>query len=151
MASLGTYQTILTQEDKTPRSLPLNIYGGATLRFVQVTYTLLGTEANTETVDIANLVKGEIVVPELSYVVNEDCGTALTITIGDDDTTADADRYATAINLGSASTTRLSGGVASLTPYALTGDCYLKATFGSVNTLTAGAKITFKIAIASNI
>jgi hypothetical protein len=124
---------------------------GGEIRFAQCSYTTTATTAAIDVLKLCLLPAGAIVIPGLSFVDTEDCGTDISIKIGDDDTTADDDRYSTAISLATAgriafvSDSALSAGP---NPHALQSQCAIQATVldaGSIS-VTAGKDFTVWIA-----
>jgi hypothetical protein len=112
-------------------------------------YTMLGTEAANDLVNIAKIPARCRPIPELSHVIGDGIATTATLDVGDTDDTdaADPDRYADGLNVAAAGTDQFSGGVASLTPYTTQKECWLQGKFATMNTPVAGKKLTFKIAV----
>ena len=118
-------------------------------------YTLLGTEAATEIINIHKNRGGLLLVPHLSAVISTaNPGTALVFDIGDDD---DPDKYADGLICSSAGTfllsTEATKGVHNTTPVYTTdtgeqGD-FVKATFATATSLNA-VKIRFLLVYQAN-
>jgi hypothetical protein len=117
------------------------------LRFVDATYTMVGTEAANDTIKICDLKKGETVIPHLSTVsVHSDpAGASSTLDIGDDDGSGDADRYATAISIAAVANSAFDETTVDLHP--VSEDCELVALFKVLNTPVAGGKLNFRVCI----
>jgi hypothetical protein len=64
--------------------------------YVRIPYVLAGTEAAADTLNLFRACKGWKLIPELSKIIHDDCGTTLTIDIGD---ATDPDRYADGVDL----------------------------------------------------
>lgn len=115
------------------------------LAIVEDVYTLLGTETAAETIQIGQKIpEGWVPVKELSYVVAEDPGTALTLDIGWEG--GDTDGLADGLDIAAGGTFPLSSatGVFGVDPVASSGT-NLIATMSANDTLTAGNQIRFKI------
>lgn len=125
----------------------------AKLFFAVIQYTMLGTEAAADVINLVKLPQGAEIDPTESTVVSDGVATTATIDIGDDDTAgvgaaADADRYADGLDVAAAGIDRFSdiAAAARLTPYALGADSIIKLTFATMDTPVAGKKLTFRIA-----
>jgi len=55
------------------------------VKFAQCSYTTTGTTAAADVLYLAKLPVGAIVIPGLSFVDTEDCGTDISIKVGDSD------------------------------------------------------------------
>ena len=115
-------------------------------------YTLLGTEAATEIIELVDLPAGCVVVPALCSAVCADPGTTLTVDVGDDGSggndTADPDRYADGIVLSAGGEVKFNSAAVTdgnVNPYRSTGPNKVRATIASANTLSAGVKVLFNI------
>ena len=90
MATFASAQYALQKSDRanTSRNAPENITSG-TVEFAVIPYTLAGTEAAADIINLCVLPAGVIPIPSLSHVVCvTDPGTAFTVkigTAGDDD------------------------------------------------------------------
>ncbi len=118
----------------------------------RASYTLLGTEAATDVLDIVKLPEGCVVIPALSKVILENPGTALVLDIGDDDATTavDPDRYADGITCSSGGEVSFgSAGVAAQTPYKLQAQSTIQATVMTATSLTADQEVVFLIAYSA--
>ena len=128
--------------------------GGNVLK-ATVQYTLLGTEATTETIKLVQLPAGARVSVRGSSVHAENPGTALTMDIGDDDLdgpagadATDVDRYADLIVLCSGGLVQFSSvGTpdAIINPRRLNAQSWIYATIVTATSLTAGQVLTFEI------
>jgi hypothetical protein len=105
------------------------------VKFAQGSFTTTATTAAADVLYIAKLPKGAIVIPGLSFVDTEDCGTDVNITVGD----SDADAYSTAISLATAGRIAFASGVAGPNPAALTADTWIKATVVDAGTISVTA------------
>jgi len=114
-----------------------------------ISYTLAGTEAANDTIQLVDLPLGAVVVPQLSYcTTSADPGTTLTLKVGD---AADDDRYASGIVLsagGAVPFTNTNIPAAVATPYriATTANQRIVCTVASAASLTAAVKVIFTIA-----
>lgn len=106
------------------RLVPLQLCAG--ILIANVRYTMLGTEAQGDFVNLLRLPMGAQIVPALSQVTTDGIATTATIDVGDDDvlgvgTAADSDRYADGLNVASAAHATFSyiACAARLTPYSL--------------------------------
>lgn len=155
MAVLTPTATYTAQTAPAVASLLDYNKAGGKLREYTVAYTLLGTEAATDTLQILRLPKGFTLDCAKSSVTLADPGTTLTIDLGDTDTSgvgaaADPDRYADALVLSSGGNVGLASalatfGAAATVPYKTGSECDLVVTIDSANTLTASAKVIFHI------
>jgi hypothetical protein len=109
-----------------------------------ISYTLLGTEAANDTIQLFDLPAGSVIIPALCWVTCADPGTTLTLDIGD---AADPDRYADGIvlsaggNVNFASTLPVPAGIT--TPFCPTTTSRVIVTVASANTLTATTVLNF--------
>jgi len=131
-------------------AFPLSKFITGKMRFATIPYTLVGTEAANDIINLVQLKEGAVVYPSSSRVVCEDPGTALTIDIGfasNDDALTDGLALTTAHDL-----TFTAGGTATAqqyVPVALAhADRLIFATVKTATALTAGAKLLFLIAYA---
>lgn len=122
------------------------------LRFLDALYTMLGTEAANDLINIAKLPQGAVIDPCHSTVVGDGVATTATLHVGDDDTAgvgaaADDDRYATSMDVAAAGVDRFdsTAAAARLTPYALGADSIIQGKFATMNTPVAGKKLRFRI------
>ena len=96
MATFASAQYALQKSDRanTSRNAPENITSG-TVEFAVIPYTLAGTEAAADIINLCVLPAGVIPIPSLSHVVCvTDPGTAFTVKIG---TAGDDDGWAAAV------------------------------------------------------
>lgn len=121
--------------------------------FADLLYTMLGTEAQGDFINLLKLPEGAVIDPTLSSVVSDGIATTATLDIGDDDvlgvgTTADADRYADGLDVAAAGIDLFSANAcaARLTPYALGADSLIICEFKTLVTPVAGKKLLFRIA-----
>ena len=127
-----------------------NISSGS-VEFAIVPYTLAGTEAATDTINLCLLPRDCIPVPALSKVVCADPGTTLTLDIG---TSNDADGFADGIVLSAGG--QVEFGTSSplpawlaqtpLVPDTGSGNAVIKATVVSAASLTASVVLYFVLA-----
>lgn len=117
------------------------------LRFVERTYTMVGTESNADYINICKLYKGEKVYANLSDVLCtvDIAGASTTLDIGDDDASGSDTRYASQIDVAAVGRDAFDETTIN---YTITEDsCWLRASFAVVNTPAAGGKIVFRVAI----
>ena len=116
--------------------------------YAKGTYTTTATDAAADVLYLALLPKGAVVVPSLCRIDTEDLGTDISVTVGDLDSTADADRYSTAVSLASAGAKDFASGVAGANPHALASEAWITATITDAGTIsiTADKDVTFWIA-----
>lgn len=123
-------------------------------------YTMLGTEAAADVINICRLDGGAVVDPVRSSVAGNGIGTTASIQVGDTDTNgglgaASPTRYSTAVvvsaDMSATTAVNFAGGSALITPYQ-TGDqgCFLTATFTILTVPVAGKVLVFRIRIAWN-
>lgn len=133
----------LTDGAERPTKHPVN---GATVKTLNVQYTLLGTEAAADTLALAYLPKNVRLLREGSWVTSLDPGTTLTLDIG---TVADPDIYADGIVLSAGGginfASAVAGAAANLVPLVTTDNTLIQATIASANTLTAGVILYFTL------
>jgi F420-0:gamma-glutamyl ligase-like protein len=116
--------------------------------YAKGTYTTTASDAAADVLYLALLPKGAVVVPSLCRIDTEDLGTDISVTVGDLDSTADADRYSTAVSLATAGAKDFASGVAGANPHALASEAWITATLvdaGSIS-ITADKDVTFWIA-----
>lgn len=139
----------IVREEQLSASLqaePANINGKLPL-FETITYTLLGSEAANDTIQLFDLPAGCVLIPQLSTVTCADPGTTLTLDIGD---AADTDRYADGIVLSAggmvnfASTLPVPAGIT--TPFCPTASSRVIVKVDTAATLTAAVVLNFCIA-----
>lgn len=133
----GTYNNVLLENGN--------------LTYATVTYTMTGTEAASDTINVITLNEGESLVPVLSYVVSNAAATTITLAVGDTDPTgASANRYGVSLNVATSGTqVQFSGGAAAgaITPFIASADCIITSTFSTLATPVAGKVIVFRLAI----
>lgn len=117
------------------------------------TYTMLGTEAANDLVNVVKLPMRAMVDPSLSSVVSDGIATTATLDIGDDDVlgvgaAADPDRYADGLDVAAAGIDVFSSiaAAARLTPYVLGSEAWIVCKFATLVTPVAGKKLTFRVA-----
>jgi hypothetical protein len=135
--TLAASQTALAT---SPSRLPDGNLVTGNVVWAQGSFTTTGTTAAGDVLYIAQLPKGSVVIPGLSFIDTEDCGTDISIKIGDDDPTADDDRYSTAISLATAGRVAFASGEAGPNPRALTETAWIKGVLvnaGSISVTTA--------------
>ena len=112
-----------------------------------ISYTLLGTEAAADTIQLFDLPPGCVIIPQLSSVTCADPGTTLTLDIGD---ALDTDRYADGIVMSSgglvnfASTLPVPAGIT--TPYLPTATSRVICKVDTASGVTAGVVLNFLVA-----
>lgn len=130
----------------TPKQLCSKLF------FAVIAYTMLGTEAQGDFLNLCKLPQGAEIDPTVSTVTGDGIATTATLDIGDDDvlgvgTTADADRYADGLDVAAAGIDLFSANAcaARLTPYALGADSIIICEFKTLVTPVAGKKLLFRI------
>lgn len=112
---------------------------------VRSTYTMLGTEVAGEKVELCRLNQGACVMSHLSELTSDGIATTCTLDVGDDDPTADQDRYCAAANIAANNARVLFSAtgnpVAAVAPYVVAQDCWLIATFLTLTVPVAGKKL----------
>lgn len=115
------------------------------LTIIRSTYTMLGTEVAGEKVYLGRLNQGACVMCHLSEVTSDGISTTCTLDIGDDDPTADQDRYCAAADVAANNSRKLFSAtgnpVAAVAPYTVINDCWLIATFLTLTVPVAGKKL----------
>lgn len=124
----------------------------ASLRFIEALYTMLGTEAANDLINIAVGFPGMVIDPSHSTVVSDGIATTATLDVGDTDASgvgaaADADRYADGLDVAAAGVDRFDSiaCAARLTPYTIASDCIIQAKLVTLVTPVAGKKLRFRI------
>lgn len=112
------------------------------------TYTVLGTEAANDVVNIVLLPAGAVVFPHLSNLTTNVAATTLTYSVGNTDGTANATQFSSALDIHAAANLALTGGSASLVPYTLTAASWIQGKVTTASTITAGGTIVHRIAYA---
>ena len=107
--------------------------------YAKCSFTTTATTAAADVLHLALLPKGAVVIPSLSSISTEDCGTDISIKIGDEDTTADDDRYSTAVSLATAGAKAFVDGVAGPNPHALASEAWVTATIVDAGTISVTA------------
>ncbi len=146
-SNVGTTQNTALTQGGTRVSNGFKLSG--VLQMARVSYALAGTETTNDTLYLARLPKGSVIVPKLCVVECDDPGTTLTIDVGYlyDDGTKNVDEYADGLVLSAGGDFVFSDGgtvaASQLTPYQLTADAWITVTPAAVDTLTASADLTF--------
>ena len=117
------------------------------------TYTMLGTEAQNDLINICRLPPRAMVDPTLSSVVSNGIATTATLDVGDDDdegvgAAADPDRYADGLDVAAAGVDQFDAiaAAARLTPYVTSKACWLQGKFATLVTPVADKLLVFRIA-----
>ena len=154
MATLNTATYLLQVPSRAnpARRIGPNVVG-AQISVAQVSYTLTGSEAAADVLNICILPPGAIPLPALSSVASADPGTALVLDIGTD---ADTDALADGIVLSAGGVIPFAGAtlplaVGAVTPTALvadtatgtTGNTRVYATVVTATSLTAAVVLNF--------
>ena len=120
---------------------------GGILLLATAIYTLLGTEAGNDTIELCDIPPGAVIVPQLCHVTGADPGTTLTLDIGDAD---NPDGLADGIVLSAGGQVAFCSGTlpAEATAPVRAGNTgrRILATVASADTLTPGVKLAFTIA-----
>lgn len=119
---------------------------------IVATYTMVGTEVATDVINIGWVNSNAMVNPLTSWVATSaSLGTTAAVQVGDADPAgASATRYSTALTVTSATQVQFTGGAAAATPYNVSADSWLTATFSTLSVPVAGSKITFWIQLVCN-
>lgn len=129
---------------------PLAKFSAGKERIAVVPYTLVGTEAANDIINLIRLKAGAVVIPSECRIVCEDPGTALTIDVGfasNDDALCDGAALTTAHDVSFTGAPSVTAVAAQYVPAALAaGDEVIFATVKTATSLTAGAKLLFIIA-----
>lgn len=122
----------------------------AAVLFATAKYTMTGSEAAADIINIVKLPQGTTIIPGLCSVTGDGIATTATLDVGDDDDSdaADADRYADGLDVAASGTDLFTGiaGVAQQTPYTLGKDAIIQGTFATMATPVADKVLTFRIA-----
>ncbi len=97
---------------------------------------------------IAQLPKGAVVVPGLCFIDTEDCGTGISIKIGDSDVSPDDARYTTAVTLATAGRVAFTGGLAGPNPHALQSQCWIQGVIVDAGSIAVDPNKDFTVWIA---
>jgi len=131
----------------TPRELCSKTF------FADIPYTILGTEAQGDFLNLIKLPQAAVIDPTLSSVVTDGIATTATLDIGDDDdegvgAATDADRYADGLDVAAAGVDLFSANAAAarLVPYKLSKDSIIKLEFKTLVTPVAGKKLLIRLA-----
>lgn len=128
---------------------PLAKFANGKHRISVVPYTLAGTEAANDIINLIRLKAGAVVVPCECRILCEDPGTALTIDIGfasNDDALLDGAALTTAHDVSFTGAPSVTATAAQYNPTALAvGDEVIFATVKTATSLTTGAKLLFLI------
>lgn len=125
-------------------SLPNGSLLTGDVKFAQCSYTTTSSTAAGDVLRLAKLPTGAIVIPGLSFVSTEDCGTDVSIKVGD----SDDDAYSTAISLATAGRIAFVPGVAGPNPAALTAPTWINATVVNAGTISVTAGQDFTVWLA---
>jgi hypothetical protein len=152
MATFETSHYAASKPDRTnsSRLAPANVASGQ-VEFAVIPYTLAGSEAANDIINLGILPEDVIPVPQLSRVVcSADPGTTLTLDIGTADNT---DGWADGIVLSSGGVVECASATmpawlaaTALVPDSGKGDAVVYATVASANTLTAAVVLYFVLA-----
>lgn len=154
------YSDLRTKERAARTGLSGGILNGddkaGVLLITTAIYTIAGTEAAADVIELVDAMPGMVLVPQLSDLCCADPGTTLTGTVGDDGSggldTADADRYALTITASAGGrfpfvpTGTATHPAAVADPYRAQDVNKIRFTIASAATLTAGVKLVFTLA-----
>lgn len=135
----------------TPTRLATENTAAGTIEIAVIPYTIAGTEATNDTVNLCILPAGAVPLPAYSKVsCSADPGSTLVLDVG---TAADADGWIDGITLSSGGTVEAMSGTfpafTAATPLAAdtgSGNAVVYATLASVSTLTASVILYFHLA-----
>jgi len=125
---------------------PLAKLAQGKLRIAHVEYTVTGSEAANDTINLVRLKVGAVIVPSLSVLILANPGTALVIDIGDATT---ADRYSDALTVSAGGRFLWTAGTADndYTAFTITaGNEVVIATIKTAGTLTGSTAALFLVA-----
>ena len=151
MATENTDQAALQENPEIgSRAQGLKISG--LLLIATSTYTMLGTEAAGDKINIVRLPMRAMVDPTHSTVVSDGIATTATLDVGDDDVlgvgaAADVDRYADGLDVAAAGIDKFDANAcaARLTPYVLGSEAWIIGTLVTLVTPVAGKKLVFRV------
>lgn len=156
MASFDTthYAKQKPTRANTSRNATENVADGQ-VEFAVIPYTIAGTEATNDTINLCVLPAGVIPVPQLSKINHSaDPGTTLVVDVG---TAADADGWIDGVTCSAGGQVEAGSGTvpAWLVPTPLvadtgSGNAVVVATLASVSSLTAGVIVYFTLAYKRN-
>lgn len=143
------------EANPTPDTIPAFASSRGKLRGIKAKYTLLGSEVATDRLFLCRLYRGDIVNLAQTNIFAQNPGTQLVFDIGDDDATADPDRYADGVDVSAGGLFNLYAGgteaAAAIDFYTFSNvEGFLIATFAAVNTLTPAQRLLFDIVISRN-
>lgn len=142
MASFTADNANITGQVGTPVDNPIK-----GVKFAKFVYTIVGTEAATDTITLGTLPTGATIIPQLSYLTRRsDPGTALTIDIG---YSGDADYFADGVVCDAAGTSAFTTPVVPgqvSAPVTFTAPTVLTAVVAAATALTANAVLEFLVA-----
>ena len=136
--------TTKDQADYSNKAEPSNLVGKLPL-VILASYTIAGSEAVNDTIQLIDLPAECVIVPQLSSVTGVGAGTGLTIDVGD---SVDPDRYAGGINLSTGGQVAFTAGAlpaAVGAPYLPATTSRVYATIKAGTALVVGAKLNFVI------
>ena len=117
------------------------------VKYKKARYTSIATQAANDTINLAIIPAGCVVLPLQSFIIrNGAAAAALTIDVGD---AADADRYSDGFNAaaaGSQAFTTPAVPDGAINPYTLTADTVIVAKIATITTPAADVEIEFLIA-----
>lgn len=111
---------------------------------VHAKYTMAGTEGTADTIYVCKIPQGARVIGYLSRVLSSGVAGTATLNIGDDDeSTADVDRYASALDVAAAGTDTFDEN--EYTAVASAGGAWMTAAFATLSGATAATTLDFDI------
>lgn len=146
---------MLANADKTTGAIDLakrvnELYITGRYNFALLTYTLDGTEAAADTINLLFGMQGMTIIPEHSFITSDGAATTLTVDVGDLDPTAAPQRYCAGANVAAANARVLFSATgnpaAAVAPYTLLANAWIQATLATVGTPVAGKKLRFGVA-----
>jgi hypothetical protein len=151
MATRNSDQAAL-QADPTLGNRAQGLKISGLLLIATSTYTMLGTEAAGDKINIVRLPMRAMVDPTYSTVVGDGIATTATLDVGDDDVlgvgaAADVDRYADGLDVAAAGIDKFDANAcaARLTPYVLGSESWIIGTLVTLVTPVAGKKLVFRV------
>lgn len=147
MATISTpLATAQATEKLATRALGTDLSGD--VRFAKCTYTTTATTAAGDVLRLCQLPKGAVVIPGASFIDTEDCGTGVSVKIGDADTIADDDRYSEAVSLSTKGRVAFANGVAGPNPHALASQAWVQAVVVDAGSISVDADKDFTVWVA---
>jgi hypothetical protein len=148
---MATFNSLIAARQADPtfgnRADGLKVSGE--LHIAQCQYAATGIESTDDVIRLVRLPSRAMVIPQLCSVRHEAMGTGFSAAVGDDDTTADDDRYSAALDIKAVGQTAFSSAAAGgLVHHVIESQdgAWIQAKLSAVNSPTTGKKLVFLIA-----